>query len=110
MKGTSIGEFEEMCLLCVGILSPEAYGVSVQAEIKTRSGRSMTISSIHSTLIRLEKKGLLKSAMGGATESRGGRAKRFFHLTLEGKKAILTVRDLRENMWKDITQIGWESL
>jgi len=57
MKGTSLGEFEELCLLAVGILQGDAYGVAIKEEVESRAGRKSTISTIHSTLIRLEKKG-----------------------------------------------------
>ena len=110
MKATALGEFEELCLLCIEVLKEDAYGVSVQSEITERSGRKVTISTIHSTLIRLEKKGFLRSRMGGATESRGGRTKRLFELTTEGKKALLVSRDLRNNLWVEINTISWESL
>lgn len=110
MERTSIGEFEELCLLCVGVLDEDAYGVTIQGELLNRTNRNITISTIHSTLIRLEKKGYLQSRMGGATENRGGRTKRLFELTAEGKKAILTARDIRNNIWSDITKISWDSL
>ena len=110
MKRVSIGEFEELCLLAVGILGDDAYGITVKREVEDRSGRSVTISTIHSTLIRLEKKGLLSSFMGGASESRGGRAKRLFELTAAGKQAILEVRDLRNEMWRDLANVSWENL
>lgn len=108
MKGTSIGEFEELCLLAVGLLYPDAYGISVKDEIEKRSGRSATISTIHSTLIRLEEKGFLKSAMGGASDVRGGRTKRLFELTAFGKNAINEARELRNGMWRDIPGVIWE--
>lgn len=110
MERVSIGEFEELCLLCVGVLDKDAYGVTIQAELLNRTERKITISTIHSTLIRLEKKGYLESRMGGATESRGGRTKRLFELTAEGKKAILTARDIRNNIWSDITEVSWDTL
>ncbi len=110
MKRVTIGEFEELCLLVVGILADDAYGISVKKEVESRSGRKVTISTIHSTMMRLEKKGLLTSHMGGASDSRGGRAKRLFELTGAGKQAILEVRDLRNEMWQDIRGISWESL
>ncbi|MEM9328427.1 MAG: PadR family transcriptional regulator [Bacteroidota bacterium] len=110
MKRVSIGEFEELCLLVAGILGEDAYGISVKREVEVRSGRSVTISTIHATLIRLEKKGLLASRMGGASESRGGRAKRLFELTAAGKQAILEVRDLRNQMWKDLPNVSWDNL
>lgn len=108
MKGTSLGEFEELCLLAVGILQEDAYGVSVKEEVEKFSSRKSTLSTIHSTLIRLEKKGFLESRMGGATESRGGRTKRLFEITAFGKKAINEARLLRENMWQHVPQILWE--
>lgn len=108
MKGTSIGEFEELCLLAVGVLYPDAYGLSAKDEIERRTGRNVTISTVHSTMIRLEEKGMLKSYMGGATELRGGRTKRLFELTAFGKSTINDARELRNGMWKDISQMVWE--
>ncbi len=108
MKGTSIGEFEELCLLAVGVLYQDAYGLSIKDELERRTGRSVTISTVHSTLIRLEEKGLLKSYMGGATELRGGRTKRLFEITAFGKNIINEARELRNNMWQDIPSLLWE--
>jgi len=108
MKRVTIGEFEELCLLIVGVLNEDAYGVSVQDEIKKRTGRNVTISSIHSTLVRLEKKGLLKSYMGGANEIRGGRTKRIFEMTPDGKQVVRDARELRNQLWTDIPKLVWE--
>lgn len=108
MKRVTIGEFEELCLLIVGVLNEDAYGVSVQDEVKNRTGRNVTISSIHSTLVRLEKKGLLKSYMGGANEVRGGRTKRIFEMTSEGKQVINDARELRNQLWTEIPKLVWE--
>ncbi len=103
-----MGEFEELCLLAVAILLNDAYGVSIKEEVEGRTGKKWTLSTVHSTLIRLEKKGFLISRMGGATESRGGRAKRMFEVTNLGKKAINEARELRNKMWLDIPQVLWE--
>ena len=105
MKGTTIGEFEELCLLSVGILNGDAYGFSIKEELEKRTGRKATISTIHSTLNRLEKKGLLESTLGGATEKRGGRTKRLFNLTALGQKVIEDAREVRNAMWSDIPTI-----
>jgi PadR family transcriptional regulator PadR len=107
MNRLSIGEFEELCLLAIGLLGKDAYGISVQHEINERSGRKVTISTIHSTLVRLEQKGLLSSRMGGATELRGGRAKRFFELTNLGKQTIIEARELRNQIWSDMPSLDW---
>lgn len=108
MRGTSIGEFEELCLLAVGITGQDAYGVSIKKELERRTGRSITISTVHSTLARLEKKGFVTSRMGGATQARGGRAKRLFELTAYGKHVINRTRDIRNAMWHDIPKLIWQ--
>lgn len=49
MKGTNLGELEELVLLAVGILYPDAYGVGVMDELEQQAGRSLNISGPRST-------------------------------------------------------------
>ena len=99
MKGTYLGEFEELVLLAVCVCYDEAYGVAVQEEIEKQTGRSASLSAIHTVLYRLQKKGYLRSRMGGATSERGGRRKRLFTITEAGKEALIEARSLREKLW-----------
>lgn len=108
MKGTSLGEFEELVLLSVGILFDDAYGLAVVDELQKKTGRNIMISSVHKSLVRLEDKGYLKSRMGGATNARGGRDKRLYTLTPAGKSVLNEMRELRNQMWKEIPKIVWE--
>ncbi len=102
MKGSHLGELEELVLLTVGILQKEAYGVNVLQEIKEQTGRSVNISAIHAVLTRLEDKKLLKSDMGGATSERGGRRKRFYTLTAAGRAAVAEVHALRNKLYNQL--------
>jgi PadR family transcriptional regulator PadR len=61
MKGTQLGEFEELVLLVVGVLFPEAYGLSIREEIINQTKRKVAIGAVHSALSRLEEKGFLQS-------------------------------------------------
>jgi DNA-binding PadR family transcriptional regulator len=108
MKGTYLGEFEELVLLAVGILFDDAYGLAVVDELEKQTGRNIMMSSVHKALVRLEDKGYLKSYLGGASEIRGGREKRLYTLTLAGKKVLNESRELRNSMWKEIPKIVWE--
>ncbi len=99
MKGY-IGEFEELVLLTVASLGSEAYGVSIKEDIEKRSSRTISIGALHSTITRLEEKNYLKSWLGEPTQERGGRRKRFFELTQQGKVALHHVKDLRDELWK----------
>ncbi len=106
MKGSNIGELEELVLLTVGILYPEAYGVAVMDEIEKQAGRSLNISAVHSVLTRLEEKGMLKSKMSDPTEERGGRRKRIFLLTASGKRALEEANELRTQLFKLIPKMA----
>ena len=88
MKGTYLGEFEELLLLVILILADEAYGVSIKEEIYRRTERSISRGALHTSLTRLEKKGYIQSDFGEATPVRGGRRKKYYRLTQEGKKVL----------------------
>jgi len=100
MKRTFLGEFEEVVLLTVAVLGDEAYGVTVTQEIEQKTSRAVGFSTVHTTLQRLEEKGFLYSQMGGATAERGGRRKRFFTITATGRKALVEVKQMREELWR----------
>jgi PadR family transcriptional regulator PadR len=106
MKGTYLGELEELILLTVASLSAEAYAVSVKAELEKSANRKINISAIHSVLYRLEDKGFLKSSFGGATQKRGGKMKRYFRVTNAGLAALREARSIRENIWKTIPKLA----
>jgi DNA-binding PadR family transcriptional regulator len=108
MKGTSLGEFEELVLLSVGILFDDAYGLAIVDELQKKTGRNIMISSVHKALVRLEDKGYLKSRMGGATNARGGRDKRLYRLTPAGKAVLNEMKDLRNQMWNEVPKMAWE--
>jgi PadR family transcriptional regulator, regulatory protein PadR len=106
MKGNYLGELEELVLLTVGILHPEAYGIGVMDEIEKQAGRSLNISAVHSVLTRLEEKGLVISQLGEPTQERGGRRKRIFMLTAAGKRALADANQLRTQMFNQIPKVA----
>lgn len=99
MKGY-IGEFEELVLLTIASLGEEAYGVAIKEDIEQRSSRTISIGALHSTITRLEEKGLLKSWLGDPTQERGGRRKRLFEITHQGKVSLHHMKNLRDELWK----------
>jgi PadR family transcriptional regulator, regulatory protein PadR len=106
MKGSYIGELEELVLLTVGILFKEAYGVAVMDEIEKQTGRSLNISAVHAVLKRLEEKGLVTSEMSDPTNERGGRRKRIFNLTAAGRKALSEANELRNQLYNQIPKVS----
>lgn len=106
MKGTNLGEFEELLLLIVLILEEDAYVLRIREEMKTQVNRSISMGALHTTLTRLEKKEFLKSEMTGATQERGGRRKRVYELTASGKAALNEVKELRANLWDQVPKFS----
>lgn len=102
MNRAYLGEFEELVLLAVAVLQGQAYGVTVAAELKQRTSRTISLSGVHIALYRLEEKGFLLSELGGATNERGGRRKRFFTVTAVGRQTLGEMRDVRNQLWDSI--------
>lgn len=110
MKQDGIGEFQELILLAILVLEDDAYGVSIQQEIKEKAGRTVSRGALHSALTRLEEKGLLQSRMGGATAERGGRSKRFYKLTNKGIKVVTLAKNSRINFYHAIQNLDLGSV
>ena len=101
-KGEYLGEFEQLTLLAVLRLDDNAYGVPVREEVENRTGRTAAIGAVYATLDRLERKGLLVSRMADATPERGGRAKRYFHVTAAGMVALRQSQEAVRQMMKGL--------
>ncbi len=109
MKGSQIGELEELILLITASLYDDAYGVAIMKEVEQRANRSITISTVHAVLKRLQEKGLLNSRYDGATSERGGRRKHLFTVTVAGQKVLEQSRELRNNIWDTIPKVAFNN-
>ena len=110
MKGTYLGEFQEIVLLTILILGEEAYGVSVQQELKSRTGRQISRGALHTAFVRLEEKGFINSVFGGATNERGGRRKKYYSLSKSGKQALVGAKNIRQELWNDVPEISFQNI
>ena len=104
-KGIYLGEFEQLILLAILRLGDDAYGVRIREEIRACTGREAAIGAVYATLDRLESKGLLSSRNADPTPERGGRAKRYFQISAEGKRAVQVSQAATSAMLK-----GFESI
>ncbi|MEQ9402060.1 MAG: PadR family transcriptional regulator [Cyclobacteriaceae bacterium] len=107
MGKTYLGEFEELILTMVVILKEEAYGNTIVKAIKEHQDREVNLSAVHITLYRLEDKGFVQSNMGGATNSRGGRRKRYFQVTNAGLAVLQSIKESRSKLWDLIPQLNF---
>jgi DNA-binding PadR family transcriptional regulator len=99
-KGSHLGDLEELVLLAVRRLDERADGGGVREELAEHAGRSVSVSTIYVTLMRLEEKGYARSWKGQPTATRGGKARRHYEVTPEGLEALENVRNVRDRMWE----------
>jgi DNA-binding PadR family transcriptional regulator len=110
MKGTNLGEFEELVLLTIAALVNDAYSVGICDELEKHTGRVTKLGVVHAVLNRLEEKGLVKSRLGEATNVRGGKRKRFYNVTSAGKASLVKAREVRDQLWNRIPDLGLEGI
>jgi DNA-binding PadR family transcriptional regulator len=104
-KREYLGEFELTVMLALLRLGEDAYGVPIARAIEASSGREVGIASVYAALERLERKGFVISWRGEPTPERGGRAKRFFHVTALGLRQVRKTRKTLVRLWRGLPQL-----
>lgn len=94
-----LGEFEQIVLLAIARLGPEAYGMRIRAEIEQRAHRHTTIGAVYATLERLAAKRFVTETESPGGSDRSGLARRFYAISPAGKAALEEARDLQTRMW-----------
>ena len=97
-----LGEFEQIVLLAILRLGENSYGVPIRHEIESRTGRSLTVGALYSTLERLEGKGYVMSHYGDPTPERGGRSRRYFKVKPLGLRVLRETREELTAMWEGL--------
>lgn len=103
IKEKYLGEFEQVVLLALLQLAPEAYGANVRQLLHEKISRDVVIGALYLTLERLEKKGMVSSTSQTAIAKRGGRPRKYFKVTVKGQKALKVSRDALDTMWQGIS-------
>jgi PadR family transcriptional regulator PadR len=104
-KRDYLGNFELIVMLALMRVREDAYGVPISREIEERIGLEVALASVYATLERLESKGLVSSELGEPTPERGGRAKRYFHITAKGLREVRQTRQALTKLWKRLPQL-----
>lgn len=97
--GTGVTELEQLVMLSVIRLGDAAYAAEVRRDLAAAANRRLSAATVHVTLVRLERKGLLDSWESDPEPVRGGRSRRCFRLTAEGAAALRSAREVMDRMW-----------
>ncbi len=102
MASEHLGELEQMILLAVLRLGPDAYGWAVAEELERVVGRKVSSGALYTTLDRLERKGLLDGRVEDPRPERGGRPRRYLEVTPDGLAALEAGREAMLALWAGI--------
>ena len=94
---------EELALLAVWRLQENAYSLPIKELISEIAGQEWSLASIYTPLERLSKRGLVTSYATEATRERGGRRKRVYKLTTEGRAALVHMHEFERKMWNGVS-------
>ena len=93
-----LAEFEMYVMLAVARPGLDAYGAAIRREIEVRAGRPVSIGAVYATLGRLEDAGLLTHEITDPLPVRGGRSRKVYELTPEGRHALETSTSMLTRM------------
>ena len=108
MSRELLGNFELMVLLAVIRVGDDAYGVPISQAIEDGTGREVLVGSVYAALERLEGKGFVGSEVGEPTPERGGRAKKYFHITAKGMRQVLDTKRALTKLWQGVPELKGE--
>ena len=96
---------EEFILLAVWKLEEDAYSIPIREKLSEITDKDWSLGAIYMPLERLEKRGLLKSKLSESTPERGGRHKRIYEITGDGKAALQQIYNVQKTMWEGIAAL-----
>lgn len=102
MSGPGLGELEFIVLLVVAELDDKAYGAEIRREVSRRTGHDYSVGGVYASLQRLEEKHFLTSHESDPLPVRGGRSRRYFTVTGDGREALQRTAAAKRRFWADI--------
>lgn len=97
-----LGEFEHHVLLAALRLGEEAYTASILRELEARTGREVAAAAVYVSLRRLERHGLVRSALRTGRTAGERRERRFFRVTSAGVDLVLEARRRLDRLWEGL--------
>lgn len=95
-------DLEQLLLLSTLRIGEGAYAAAIRDDVEEEAGRSVSLGTIYVTLMRMEERGYAASGMGEPTAERGGKAKRLYAVTAEGREALTRMREIQDRMWEGV--------
>jgi DNA-binding PadR family transcriptional regulator len=100
-----LGELEQLILLTILRLGPNAYGLSIARELEVEAGRRLSRGALYTSLDRLENKGLLRWKLEVGGPERQALPKRVYTVLPRGIAALSASQQRLRRMWRGLAHI-----
>ncbi len=99
---------EEFILLSIWKLKDNAYGVTIRRDFMESTNKTLHFGSLYNTLELLMRKRLVTSWESQPDSRRGGRRKKLYYLTPQGKKALKEAQAVYRSVWESVPDLEFE--
>ncbi len=103
-KSVFLGEFEQLVLLVLLRLQPEAYALPAREELSRITGQGTSRGALYRTLERMGSKGYVEWELEDEVPRRGGHPRRRFTVTPEGVAALRASRAALQDLWSGLDE------
>jgi DNA-binding PadR family transcriptional regulator len=100
-----LGELEQLILLAILRLGPDAYGLSIVRQLEAQAGRRLSRSAVYTSLDRLETKGLVRWKLEPGGPERQALPKRVYAVMPRGIAALRSSQRILRRMWRGLEPI-----
>ncbi|MDH4271262.1 MAG: PadR family transcriptional regulator [Candidatus Aminicenantes bacterium] len=92
-------KIEEILLWAIAELEDDAYGFRIRRHVSAKLGLDYTYGNLYSALGRLDQKGYVFKRTADATPARRGKARVYYTLSEDGRRALREAYELNRAMW-----------
>src|SRR5262245_6812016 len=100
-----LGELEQLILLAILRLGPDAYGLSIARELEAQAGRRLSRGALYTSLDRLETKGLVRWKLEAGGPERQALPKRVYTVMPRGIAALRSSQRILRRMWRGLEDV-----
>jgi PadR family transcriptional regulator PadR len=90
---------EEIFLWAIAELEDDAYGFRIRRHVSAKLGLDYTYGNLYSALGRLDQKGYVFKRPAETTPARRGKARVYYTLSENGRRALREAYQLNQAMW-----------
>jgi len=105
-----ISKLDENVLLIILSLKDNAYIVTIKTRLEKSLDRNISLGTLYLSLKRLARDGYIRTKIGEVVSKQGGRAKKYYRLTLSGVMKLKEIQKLHILMWENFNSLAEEAL